>query len=72
VPTRDQVKALLDEGHSYEAAGRALGIPAGLAQMIATGRPAELSNPPSYNPTRKQHVVDWVRRRAARDLRGGH
>jgi hypothetical protein len=71
VPTRDQVKALLDEGHSYETAGRVLGVPAGLAHLIATGQPAELSNPPSYTPSRKEHVLEWVRRRAARDLRVG-
>ncbi len=39
--TRDQVLALLDEGHTYETAARALDIPAGRAFMIATGRPAD-------------------------------
>jgi hypothetical protein len=30
----------------------------------------QLVNPPPFNPTRKQHVLDWVKRRAARDLKG--
>jgi hypothetical protein len=30
-----------------------------------------LVNPPAVNPTRNQDVIDWVGRRAARDLRGG-
>jgi hypothetical protein len=41
VTTRAQVRELLDEGHSYEDAGHALGIPAGLAFMVATGLPAD-------------------------------
>ena len=90
MPTRDQLTALLDEGHTYETAARELKIPAGLAFMIATGLPADgsgapspeelsakrslpsssqqLVNPPAFNPTRKQHVIDWVHERAAREL----
>jgi hypothetical protein len=30
-----------------------------------------LVNPPAVNPTRNRDVIDWVGRRAARDLRGG-
>lgn len=89
--TRAHVFELLREGHTYETAGRELGIPAGQAYMIATGLAADgsgapapdelerkpvlagssqhLVNPPPFNPTRKQHVVDWVRERAARELR---
>ena len=44
--TREQVLALLDEGHSYETAGRALHIPPGQAFMIATGLPADGSDSP--------------------------
>lgn len=88
--TREQVLELLDLGHSYETAGRALHIPPGQAFMIATGLPADgsdapsppelaqkrvlpggsqqLVNPPPYNPTRKGHVMEWVRARAAREL----
>jgi hypothetical protein len=90
VATREQVLELLDAGHSYETAARALHIPAGQAFMIATGLPADgsdapspeelarkpplpgstqqLVNPPSYNPTRKPHVLEWVRERARREL----
>jgi hypothetical protein len=90
VVTRAQLLELLDEGHSYETAARALHIPAGRAYMIATGLPAdgsqalspkelaekrvlagssqELANPPAFNPTRKGHVMEWVRERAAREL----
>jgi hypothetical protein len=91
--TRAQVKELLDLGHTYETAGRALQIPTGQAFMIATGLPADggdaptpeelerkpvlpgssqhLVNPPELNPKRKQHVLDWVKERAARELKGG-
>jgi hypothetical protein len=68
MPSRDQVTSLLEQGHSYETAGRALGIPAGRAALIATGEPSELDNPPSHNPTRNPRVMAWVRERAARDL----
>jgi hypothetical protein len=34
------------------------------------GSSQHLVNPPPFNPTRKQHVLDWVKRRAARDLKG--
>jgi hypothetical protein len=91
--TRAHVLKLLEEGHTYETAGRELGIPAGQAYMIATGLPADgsdvpapeeledkpvlpgssqhLVNPPAFNPTRKQHVLDWVHERAARELSPG-
>jgi hypothetical protein len=93
MPTREQVTALLDEGHSYETAGRELSISPGLAFMIATGLPADgsdaprpeelerkrvlpgssqhLVNPPPFNPTRKEHVIEWVKERAARELAQG-
>lgn len=75
--TYAQVKELLDAGLDYEAAARRLGIRPGLAYMIATGRPADddsapaqnLFEPPVHNPTRNQTALDWVKRRAARDLR---
>ncbi len=41
MPTREQLSELLDQGHSYETAARALNIPAGQAFMIATGLPAD-------------------------------
>ena len=44
MPTRDQVDALLDSGHSYETAARLLRIPAGQAFMVATGLPADGSD----------------------------
>jgi hypothetical protein len=44
VATRAQVTRLLDEGHSYETAGRELGISPGQAFMIATGLPADGSD----------------------------
>jgi hypothetical protein len=36
---------------------------------VLPGSSQQLVNPPPFNPTRKQHVIDWVRRRAERDLR---
>ena len=78
MPTRAQVTELLDRGYDHSAAARALGIPAGLAFMVATGTPADdpeapagmqaLANPPAFNPTRKEHVLAWVRERATREL----
>jgi hypothetical protein len=41
VPTREQVRQLLDGGLDYEAAGQRLGIPSGQAYLIATGVPAD-------------------------------
>jgi hypothetical protein len=41
MPTREQVRELLGDGQDYAAAGRALGIPAGQAYMVATGVPAD-------------------------------
>lgn len=88
--TRDQVEGLLGQGHSYASAARELGIRPGLAYMIATGHPADgseppapgerdaggelpassqdLVNPPPFNPTTSQTVIEWVRMRARRDL----
>jgi len=73
VPSRKQVRELVDGGHSYETAARQLGIPVGLAYMIATGKPAAGSEvdagPPAYDPTGNEHVLAWVRERAARELK---
>jgi hypothetical protein len=83
VPSKQQVQEALrrTEG-DYVAAGAALGIPPGQAHLIATGAPADdsegrrstmpspqrLVNPAQHNPLGKDHVVAWVRERAARDL----
>jgi hypothetical protein len=66
MPTREQVLALLDEGHSYETAGRELHIPPGKAFMIATGLPADGSDAPHpaeeqdkrLLPGSSQHLVN--------------
>jgi hypothetical protein len=79
VATRAQVTELIDRGFTYDAAARELGIPAGLAFMLATGAPADggtdgsqdLVNPPPVNPTRKGHVMEWVQGRAAGELKQG-
>ncbi len=44
MPTRDQVRRLLDAGLDYQAAGQKLGIPPGQAYLIATGVPADGSD----------------------------
>jgi hypothetical protein len=44
MPTRAQVRELLDAGQSYETVGRVLHIPPGQAFMIATGLPADGSD----------------------------
>jgi hypothetical protein len=91
--TQDQVRELLDHGHTYETAARELHIPAGQVYMIATGLAADggdtpspeelrdkrllsgssqqLVNPPPLHPTRNAGVMEWVRRRAERELKGG-
>ena len=64
--TRAQVLELLEDGHSYETAGRKLKIPAGLAFMIATGLPADGSDAPApaetldkrLMPSSTQHLVN--------------
>ena len=45
--TRQEVQDLLDAGLGYEAAAQRLGIPAGQAYLIATGRPADGSAEPA-------------------------
>ena len=47
MPTQDQVRELLDRGHSFQTVARELGIPAGQAFMIATGLPADGGDTPS-------------------------
>jgi hemerythrin-like domain-containing protein len=44
VPTREQVRRLLDGGLDYETASQRLGIPPGQAYLIATGVPADGSD----------------------------
>lgn len=41
MPTRDQVRRLLDTGIGYESAARRLSLHPGLAYLIATGVPAD-------------------------------
>jgi hypothetical protein len=80
--TRAQIEKLLEAGHSFETAARELKISPGAAFMIATGLPADgsgappeadgmqsLVNPRQLNPTRKEHVLEWVAERARRELR---
>jgi hypothetical protein len=50
--TLDQVRQLLDAGHSYDSIGSQLGIAPGLAYMIATGIPADVSGAPAPEPGR--------------------
>lgn len=44
MPTREQVRRLLDGGLDYTAASQRLGIPPGQAYLIATGVPADGSD----------------------------
>jgi hypothetical protein len=78
MPSRAQVAELLARGHSYEAVATRFNVPAGQVFMIATGSPADASNghprqdlvnPPADDPTRKEHVLAWVRERARQELR---
>jgi hypothetical protein len=47
-----------DDPHPDEQVGRAARL----------SSPQRLVNPAQHNPTRKPFVLDWVKRRAARDL----
>ena len=63
MPTREQIRRLLEGGQDYAAVGRALGIPAGQAYLIATGMPADggEQQPPGEAPDgmlpSAQHLV---------------
>jgi hypothetical protein len=57
MPTRDQLRALLDRGHTYEMAARELHIPAGQAYMIATGLPADGGDTPSPEELRDKPLL---------------
>ncbi len=39
------------------------------AKPVLEGSSQQLVNPPAFNPTRKEQVIEWVERRAARELR---
>jgi hypothetical protein len=39
-------------------------------EPLLSGSSQQLVNPPAANPTRNTRVMDWVRRRAARELKG--
>ncbi|HEX8158363.1 MAG TPA: hypothetical protein VF526_13345 [Solirubrobacteraceae bacterium] len=55
--SRDQVLELLDQGHSYETAARALNVAPGLAYMIATGLPADGGDAPSQQELARKPVL---------------
>lgn len=38
---------------------------------LLSGGSQQLVNPPALGPTRNARVMEWVRARAARDLKGG-
>ena len=57
MPTRAQVLALLNEGQSVQGAAPALGIAPGQAYMIATGVPADGSDPPHPDELRGKPVA---------------
>lgn len=40
-------------------------------KRLLPGSSQHLVNPPPFSPTRSQQVMDWVRHRAARELRQG-
>jgi len=52
MPSREQVRQLLDAGLDYVEAGRRLGIPAGQAYLVATGQPADGGD--STSPEQRQ------------------
>ncbi len=75
--TREQVIAQLDAGNDWETAAETLGIPTGLAFMIATGIPADGSGVPAL-PTVSPAVdspaspQQFVNRRERNPLSNAH
>jgi len=88
VPTRDQVRQLLEQGHDYPEIARRLGVPPGQAYLIGTGIPADggdtytdaerkrpgvlpsaqhLLGLAAENPTTKETVLSWIKRRVSAD-----
>jgi hemerythrin-like domain-containing protein len=88
VATREQVRALVEQGLEYPEIGRRLGVPPGQAYLIGTGmaadgghtyteaerqRPGVLTTAQfllgitADNPTTKQVVLDWIKRRVDSD-----
>lgn len=65
MPTKEQVRRLLDAGLGYESVGERLGIPPGQAYLIATGVPADGSDTitgrgsrrPGFQPS-SQHLAN--------------
>ncbi|EHK88607.1 hypothetical protein ACWGRK_06980 [Saccharomonospora azurea] len=57
VPTRQQVRALLDQGLDYREVARRLGISPGLAYLIATGLPADGGDAPAPEEGRRRGLV---------------
>jgi hypothetical protein len=55
MPTRDQVPGAPEPGD----------------QAPLAGSPQQPVDPPAPNPTRNARVMDWVKQRAAAELRGG-
>lgn len=78
-PLRARLRSALDGGASYAEAATQLGLPAGLAYQVATGQAADgshgdnteptqqLVNPHAVNPTAREAVHDWIRRRVGAD-----
>jgi hypothetical protein len=78
MPTREQVRSMVGQDGNFAGAARRWGIPPGRAYLIATGRAADaaggvdgraqaLVNPREVNPTGRDDVRAWVKRRAYAD-----
>ena len=52
MPTSDQVRRLLEQGHDYPEIARRLGVPPGQAYLIGTGMPADGSD--TYTDAERQ------------------
>ncbi|MCP2167201.1 helix-turn-helix domain-containing protein [Goodfellowiella coeruleoviolacea] len=57
MPRKEQVLRLVAAGHSYQEAGAELGVPPGLAYLIATGLPADGSDNGSGDQWRRAGLV---------------
>lgn len=57
MPTAQQVRALLWPGRDFRRVGRQLGIPPGLAYLIATGLPADGGDAPTPEERRARGTL---------------
>jgi hypothetical protein len=62
LPSREQVRALVEQGLDYTEIGRVLGVPAGQACLIGTGMPADGGETSTQSGRQRAGVVAGAQR----------